>query len=369
MTKVNRPRDSAAQARSEWRTDLTELEARRAPYAAVLRPLIAEALSAGRGRTLEVGAGNGQLRQLLGDPEGDWVHTECDPASLRLLKRRFPGRSILHADLEALPFEAASFSRCVGLCVMDVVNDLAVAARELHRVLSPGGTFIHLFDMTTVLERPFLDLVAADMLPVPNVLTNPSANLWPENLLVLPRPAARKILELGREISPTLHGAFKPYFDVFLNSPSRPLDTQRAVQLFHAIADAPELRRALALMLVQAQQLGLRRGLGRVPALPVSSAKHVSQRIRRAFEAAGFSVERDEIATGWSLVDQPLADLSSGTTCAYRSLCVGHERRDSQLPDPLLCEGAPRPQAGQQLIEVGLHVLAARREALGNVLT
>lgn len=98
-------------------------------------------------RLLDVGCGEG--RHCFGALErgADVVGVDLDPASLRLasgaLRRRSRelGRTgaVLRGDAFALPFRDGSFDRVICAEVMEHVHDYRGAARELARVLVPGG--------------------------------------------------------------------------------------------------------------------------------------------------------------------------------------------------------------------------------------
>jgi ubiquinone/menaquinone biosynthesis C-methylase UbiE len=95
-----------------------------------------------RGRVLEVGAGTGLNFQLY--PSGvEVVAVEPEPNMMRLARRRVAesgfGVRLLRAAAESLPFPDASFDAAVTSLVLCSVGDPDAAARELRRVLRPGG--------------------------------------------------------------------------------------------------------------------------------------------------------------------------------------------------------------------------------------
>jgi SAM-dependent methyltransferase len=95
------------------------------------------------GDVLEVGAGTGRTRSHYGADVGTLTLTEPDPSMLRRLQRaaREAGRptTILRAPAEDLPFEDATFDTVVSTLVLCGVADQPRAAREMLRVLKPGG--------------------------------------------------------------------------------------------------------------------------------------------------------------------------------------------------------------------------------------
>lgn len=96
---------------------------------------------------VEIGSGGGQLRRWLPDPLLPvMVHTEREPAFARRFQQSVPHATVQVASAEALPYADGSVAGVLGLCVLDVV-DLEAVARELHRVLKPGGRVVHFWDM------------------------------------------------------------------------------------------------------------------------------------------------------------------------------------------------------------------------------
>ena len=96
---------------------------------------------------VEIGSGGGQLRRWL--PERllpAMVHTEPEPAFVERFQQAVPQAAVQVAAAEALPFADGTVAGVLGLCVLDVV-DLEAVARELHRVLKPGGCVVQLWDM------------------------------------------------------------------------------------------------------------------------------------------------------------------------------------------------------------------------------
>jgi ubiquinone/menaquinone biosynthesis C-methylase UbiE len=105
-------------------------------------------LSQASGRVLEIGAGTGLNLSHYPDSVGDRVFTEPDPHMAKQLRAKL-GReagmgTVIEAPAEALPFEDASFDTVVSTLVLCTAPDPAGAAREVRRVLKPGGRFLFL---------------------------------------------------------------------------------------------------------------------------------------------------------------------------------------------------------------------------------
>src|SRR5262245_507941 len=164
---------------------------------ATVRDALGSALPARGGRVLEIGAGDGQLGELL--PEelaGRAVFSEPLAEVVEEFRRRQPGVEVVQAGAESLPFDDGSFDAVVGLCVLDVVDDLEGAVRELARVLRPGGCLVHWLDMSTVLSGVFRLLENESLVPLPNVIDSRPGQRWPEDLLLVPTPELRMIHEV-----------------------------------------------------------------------------------------------------------------------------------------------------------------------------
>lgn len=119
----------------------------RAGQAEVRRDLLSEA----RGRTLEIGAGNGF--NLPHYPAGvtELVVTEPSPPMLALLRDQLDaspppvgGWELVEAGAESLPFDGAGFDTVVGGFILCSIPDPAAALAEIARVLRPGGRYLFL---------------------------------------------------------------------------------------------------------------------------------------------------------------------------------------------------------------------------------
>ena len=88
---------------------------------------------------LDAGCGTGlNLRHL---PAGS-VGVDINPRNIALLRQRLPNHTVLEGDVEALPFDDASFGTVLCTEVIEHIPDPSAALVEYRRVLQPGGVLI-----------------------------------------------------------------------------------------------------------------------------------------------------------------------------------------------------------------------------------
>lgn len=104
------------------------------------RKRLAQSLS---GKVLELGSGTGANLAYLPDSV-DWTGIEPNPHMSACLAAKFPGRQVIEATAEKIPFADATFDSCLATLVLCSVDDLARSVSEIRRVLKPGGTFAFL---------------------------------------------------------------------------------------------------------------------------------------------------------------------------------------------------------------------------------
>jgi arsenite methyltransferase len=110
------------------------------------RGIVRAALGAQAGdRVLDVGCGPGFFELELVDEvgtEGSVTGVDVSPASIAVAKSRSAGHDNLtfhEADATALPVGDAEFDRAFSVQVLEYVEDVDAALRELRRALRPGG--------------------------------------------------------------------------------------------------------------------------------------------------------------------------------------------------------------------------------------
>jgi SAM-dependent methyltransferase len=105
-------------------------------------------LAGATGRTLEIGVGTGLNLPFYPEAVSDLTLLTPEFPLHERLKRRMQGLRMRHrfviAGAEALPFPDASFDTVVATLVFCTIPDAAAAAREVRRVLKPGGRLLTL---------------------------------------------------------------------------------------------------------------------------------------------------------------------------------------------------------------------------------
>ena len=249
---------------------LALLDRRRAPYAEALAAVAADVFDrfpALPGPLLEIGAGAGQLRALLPiSLRARAIHSEPSDAAARSLYTRARDATIMRANAETLPVATGVCGAVAGLCVFDAVADAGRAAAEIARVLAPGGRFVHLLDMATLLEAPFAKLVESGLVPIPNVFGDPGDHEWPLDVVLLKRDWLAGLLRFAAGAGHPFAATFAPIFVLFFD---QSFDVATASGAFKVIAGKGDRRRALAAMLASASRLAV--GQGHPPVSPSPS--------------------------------------------------------------------------------------------------
>ncbi|HTM43491.1 MAG TPA: class I SAM-dependent methyltransferase [Polyangiaceae bacterium] len=341
------------------------VRAHRAPYLKLFKQTAEQALQqflpANANSILEIGTGDGQLREIL--PTAvlpNVIHTEPLKLAIREFEKHHPGVAIQRASAEVLPASDASIDAVLGLAVLDVVEDGAAVACEIHRVLRPGGVFIHFLDMSTVLSGMFQLLAQGNWVVLPNVVSDPSAARFPEDLLLIPLPQLQLVLQV---LVANRHPYAKPLRQYLELWAARPLAVRTATQEFNRLAEDATLRAVLKNLFKVAYDLAppaQRQAFSSFQGQPAASSKFFEGRLREWFAASqGYSVLFSDVQARFEVVPS-----RADWPYHYSSLSVGEHRKLSHLPKVLLCEAAPPPPPDHSLLELGVFVFAAQKAQL-----
>jgi ubiquinone/menaquinone biosynthesis methyltransferase len=130
---------------------------------------VAEIAGVGPGPVLDLCAGTMALTSMVARarPHDRVVAVDFSPAMLEAGRHRAPEAEVVVADAAALPFEAGSFEAVVCGFGMRNLADPVAGAREVRRVLRPGGVFVTLefFRPTRAATRAFHKAYATLVLP------------------------------------------------------------------------------------------------------------------------------------------------------------------------------------------------------------
>lgn len=111
-------------------------------YSRLLAPAFADAAGVARGqRALDVGCGPGALTAELAHRLGSHHVCAIDPSAtfVQACSKRNPGVRVLKGEAGRIPFPDADFDAALAQLVMHFVADAPAAAREMRRVVRPGG--------------------------------------------------------------------------------------------------------------------------------------------------------------------------------------------------------------------------------------
>lgn len=109
-------------------------------------PLLGAALDAALitpgSRVLDAGSGAGLLAVLASFRGARVTALDASAPLLEIARERLPSADIRQGDLEALPFDEASFDAVIAVNSVFYATDIGNAIRELKRVVRPGGRVV-----------------------------------------------------------------------------------------------------------------------------------------------------------------------------------------------------------------------------------
>lgn len=107
------------------------------------RPLFAavlERLGVGDGtRLLDIGCGSGYAAVLATERGARVTGLDATPELLEIARERLPAGSFVTGEMDALPFQDASFDAAVAFNSLQFADDPVTATREAARVVVPGS--------------------------------------------------------------------------------------------------------------------------------------------------------------------------------------------------------------------------------------
>ena len=113
--------------------------------ASYLLDLVADTVvDPGKARLLDVGCGVGNFHPLLGGSVGSLSGVDVSSGCLEEAARANPSVDYRHFDGTQLPFDDDSFDVAFAVCVFHHIplDQRAALARDVRRVLRPGGSFV-----------------------------------------------------------------------------------------------------------------------------------------------------------------------------------------------------------------------------------
>jgi len=334
----------------------------RSPFVAlsqrILGNLVDQFPPGAHGAVVEIGAGDGQLREWLpSEIANRTVHTEPLGLAVREFRKRWPDASIRQASSERLPFGDGEVATVLASCVLDVVPDGAAAAREIARVLRPGGHLIHLLDLSTELTGSFEMFRHASLVPLPNVFGESCKVRWPEDMFLIPKEQVHGVVDVLQSHG---HWFARPLRKYALMFDAAPFPLRQAMVAYAELSESLPLRTELRAVFRDAREWAgpaQRKDFARFHGQPAASSRYFQSRLNQWFgDPAVYKVVLSDIVSCAQAVprqpDWPLG---------YMSLCAGEIRKLSAPPAALLTSQVGQPPEGESLRELGIFVFVAQR--------
>jgi hypothetical protein len=215
---------------------------------------------------------------------------------------------------------------------------------------------MHWLDMSTVLAPVVASLAGTNLVPFPNVFSDPAEGEWPEDLFLMPREQLALVVAILASAGHGLALPLKQYLATFSTSP---LAVGAASAELIQLQDNAQLRQLLKAAFQAAFEHAtpaVRERLAAFEGRPVSSARHFEQRMLGWFgRESGFDVEESKLVRAWETVPAVAAPFP------YMSCSIGEQRSLSYMPEALLCSDAVPPSEGSALLEQGIHAFVASR--------
>ncbi|MEJ5250521.1 MAG: class I SAM-dependent methyltransferase [Chthonomonadetes bacterium] len=216
-------------------------------------PLFGAALDAARvtsgTRLLDVGCGAGLLALLASLRGAQVAALDASPGMVAIARQRVPEADVREGDLEDLPFADASFDAVTAVNSIFYAEDMTAAARELIRVVRPGGRVV-----VTVWGPPerceFLTAVMpalAPLMPPPPPGAPPPGTLSkPGALAAFLKGAGLRVVEEGEVacpfVFPSTEASWRGNASAGINQEAIAHSGEDAVRAVYANADRAHMR-------------------------------------------------------------------------------------------------------------------------------
>jgi SAM-dependent methyltransferase len=93
---------------------------------------------------LDVGCGAGRALRLAADRGAEVTGLDAAPGLIEHARNRVPCATVIHGEIQSLPFPDASFDAVTGFNSFQYAADPVAALREAKRVTAPGGRILAL---------------------------------------------------------------------------------------------------------------------------------------------------------------------------------------------------------------------------------
>jgi ubiquinone/menaquinone biosynthesis C-methylase UbiE len=126
--------------------------------------IMSESEISGKSEVLEVGAGNGFLTEVLAERAARVYAVELQEGMVKKLRKRvarFGEKvSVVHGDIAFVAFEDGCVDVCILYYSFHEVHEKSLAARNIGRVVKPGG-FVSIYEPTIEVTGKGMQLTAA----------------------------------------------------------------------------------------------------------------------------------------------------------------------------------------------------------------
>jgi SAM-dependent methyltransferase len=134
--------DRIVRARYDGLADWYDREFATGPLSLLPRETVLRLLGEGPGDLLDVGCGTGSHTAAFAQHGWNVKGLDISDDMLRIARAR--GLDVEHGDAASLPYDNSSFDAVVSMWLLADVEEFEKPAREMARVLRPGGALVYL---------------------------------------------------------------------------------------------------------------------------------------------------------------------------------------------------------------------------------